>query len=389
MGNSVVFDDEHSSISRMYRELDCQHHLVQEHHDERPDIPALTPIGFERWMTLLLQAHPDEEYQRLTKAVLDMPISNPDDKKERFPKEISRRLFPETGDNKIRDRLVKTMTEHAHVELPIPINSDAARHTNGDVQGQTIIDPPSKHHRAPSCAASEPPRIPPSLERERKPYSNIPSESAIDDTNPPPPPIQPIERERKPYTNQQAGGRVYEDDLHSTLPNRTVRSDSITAAARARPIPMSGANGHKPVAELPVPEIHHHHRGSSSMRRRHSPSISAGNNEFRRSDGDIRSYQPPSYQPPTVPMAESFEEDGRRYGSNIDPRRMDHARRTADEDMKRYGESPSSRVRFDPRHDFGNGPIRGQSMSEDDHYRGGVRPPGTSYEQPYGGPSYR
>jgi len=34
-------------------------------------------------MTLLIKAYPEEEYKRLRKAVLDMPISNPD-KKERF-----------------------------------------------------------------------------------------------------------------------------------------------------------------------------------------------------------------------------------------------------------------------------------------------------------------
>ena len=116
--NLAVFDDEHSSISRMYRDLECQHHLVQEKYDERPDIPGLTPVGFERWVTLLIQAHPDEEFGRLQKAVLDMPICNPDDRKERFPKELSRRLFPGHEDRKIRERLEDSISEHAAIELP-------------------------------------------------------------------------------------------------------------------------------------------------------------------------------------------------------------------------------------------------------------------------------
>lgn len=102
----------------MYRELDCQHHLVQEDHGERPAIPGLTPIGFERWVTLLIQAHPDEEYNRLQKAVLTMPISNPEDRKERFPKEISRRLFPTIGDRNVCERLDDAIGEHAQVDLP-------------------------------------------------------------------------------------------------------------------------------------------------------------------------------------------------------------------------------------------------------------------------------
>jgi len=108
--------DEHSSISRIYRDFECQHHLVQERYDERPDIPGLTPVGFARWATLLIQAHPEEEYERLQKAVLEMPISNPDDKKERFPKEISRRLFPRHGDIRIRDHIEDSISGYAAVE---------------------------------------------------------------------------------------------------------------------------------------------------------------------------------------------------------------------------------------------------------------------------------
>ena len=62
--------NEHSSVSRMYRNLGCQHHLIQEPDDQRPNIPGLTPLGFERWVTLLIRAHPGDEYRRLQKPFL-------------------------------------------------------------------------------------------------------------------------------------------------------------------------------------------------------------------------------------------------------------------------------------------------------------------------------
>ena len=84
----VIFDDRTSSISRMFREVEAQHHLAQPlgKDGERPDIPGLTPKGFETWAILLIKAHPDLEFERLAKTALDMPISNPDDKKEALPK---------------------------------------------------------------------------------------------------------------------------------------------------------------------------------------------------------------------------------------------------------------------------------------------------------------
>jgi hypothetical protein len=51
------------------------------------------------------QAHPEKYYERLHKAVLEIPISIPDAMKKRFPKEISRRLFPRHGDRRILDRI--------------------------------------------------------------------------------------------------------------------------------------------------------------------------------------------------------------------------------------------------------------------------------------------
>ena len=72
-------------------------------------------------MTLFIQAHLEEEYRRLRKAVLNMPISNPD-KRERFSKEISRRLFPQHEDLGIREHVEYAIAKHADIQLPETLN---------------------------------------------------------------------------------------------------------------------------------------------------------------------------------------------------------------------------------------------------------------------------
>ena len=373
----------------MYRQLGCQHHLVQERNDEKPDIPGLTPVGFERWVTLLIQAHPDEEYNRLQKAVLAMPISSPD-KKERFPKDISRRLFPGTGDRKIRERLDDAIAEHADVEIPKRSKREDSPHKLS-VNTESTYVPPT--HRREASIGGEPVStlnfMPSALERERAPYANTPSEAIIDNTNPFPPPAKPIERERKPYSAVPGGGKAFEDDLRTTKPksestaSRAGKSDST---AKPRPV-QANTNGPRPM-EMPKPEIHNPHHATSNVRHQRSPSFSHANNDFRRSDSDLRGY-PPVFQSSSVPPAEVFEEDPRRYARD----RTDRARRQADEDSRAYGESPSTRARYDRGPDL-NGPPRGSYPNEEEYYRGGGRGgPGGGYEYPQppygGGPVYR
>lgn len=403
----AVFDDEHSSISRMYRDLECQHHLVQERYDERPDIPGLTPVGFERWVTLLIQAHPDEEFARLQKAVLDMPICNPDDRKERFPKELSRRLFPGHEDRKIRKKLEDSISEHAAIEIPRRSSREEPpppRHES-PFQKPSIAEQnyaPQTHRSSvsfdlpPNSSAATSNYVPSQLERERKPYSNTPSESAIDDTNPPmqPPPSNPIERARQPYTALPGGGKQVEDEAKSTKPRaenfvspapKPNRSDS---SAWSRPIPV---NNTRPV-EIPKPEVHHQRAPSNAGRRHRSPSFSRGSsNDFRRSDIDVRGYQPSSYQPPaSVPMgappveAVIDENDTRRYFEKNARERAERARRQAEEDAKAYGESPR-------RYDRGGPPPRRDDYLNDEDYNraSGRQGSGYDYAPPYGGPVYR
>lgn len=322
-----------------------------------------------------------------------MPISNPDEKKERFPKEISRRLFPSTGDRKVCERLDDAIAEHANVDLPKRSKRDESPDSKTAVPSAESTPVPHTHRREPSISVETKNFIPSSLERERAPYSNTPSEAIIDDTNPFPPPSQPIERERKPYSAVPGVGKAFEDEVKMGKP----RSESVASTAsklgrsnstaQPRPIPVS-VNGPRPM-EVPKPEIHNHHHNhnTGNVRRQRSPSFSRASNDFRRSDSDLRGYPAP-FPGPSAPSAEVIDEDGRRY-----PReRADRMRRQTDEDARGYAESPSGRTRYERGPDV-NGPHRGSYPSEEEYYRSAGRVgPGNGYDysqQAYGGPMYR
>ena len=115
----VVFDDKISAISRMYRDLRCQHHLVQgDNFDGRPDIPALTPLGFYRWATVLIQAHPYEEFSRLEKIFLDSSTTDPRDGKQWFPRDFTRTTFALSLRLSAHELLEESILEHCQTSKP-------------------------------------------------------------------------------------------------------------------------------------------------------------------------------------------------------------------------------------------------------------------------------
>ena len=134
----AVFD-EYSLISRMYKDLECQHHLVQERDDQRSDIPDLTSVGFERWVTLLIQAYLEKEHRRLQKVVLNMSISN-SDKNERFSKEISWRLFSQYEDRGIRDHVEYFISKHADIHLSWRSNRKKSQSYRDNLFHTTSVD---------------------------------------------------------------------------------------------------------------------------------------------------------------------------------------------------------------------------------------------------------
>lgn len=419
----------------MYRDLECQHHLVQERFDQRPDIPGLTPIGFERWVTLFIKAHPEAEFDRLQKAVLEMPISNPDDKKERFPKEISRRLFPNHEDLKIRYKIEDSISEHAAIEIPrrtshenLPTRQDSPTHQNqapADTSHQSQSHRPSVSFADQVHSSTVPAsRLPSNLERERKPYSNISCESAIDDTNSPtivpassnnsP---NPIERERKPYIAQPGGGRQYEEDLNRPPPvsvgskgdrdTSRNRAESTVNLAGPKPSRSDSTARSRPISipqtrpmDVPKPEVHHHRAssnaggaasGNAPTYRRRSASFSRGTtNDYRRSESDTRGYPQPGldHYPSSMPRGGGDtvldESDTRRYFEKQARERAERVRR--EDEARHFGESPrrseapiATSTRRDPSH----------APSDDEYHRSSTAGRGYEYQQPYGGPVYR
>ena len=400
----------------MYRQLRIQHHLIQEddHWDERPDVPGLTPCGFERWATLMILAHPEEEFERAKAAVLNMPINNPDDKKERFPKDIPRRLFPKRENLDVRELVIVAMETHAKITVERPAQETPTPKAEQAPQQRPRKGSETHSHQSFTDASVSSEPAPPmsqsgNLERERKPYSKVPNETAIDDTNPTPTPstARPIERERKPYSVAPGGSRVYDEaDCRPAVPNGVQHQAPTNApplsgpppggpppsgpppsgqapglhrssSAASRPInipppPPGGPAAHRlSTSEFtPPPHIHPvhlNHRTSVRRPRGHSPSASAGvANEFRRSEGEIRTFQPGSYEPPSHMMnnmsmregpplshypTDAHEEDLRRYTSReAEVRRGDYHR----------GGSPSRK--YEPER-------RSTAYSEEDYYR--------------------
>lgn len=266
-----IFDDRTSSISRLFRDVEAEHHLVQDKLGERPDIPGLTPKGFERWATLMILAHPEREYERLQKAVLNMPISNPDDKKERFPKEIPRRLFPDIGDLNIREEIENQMMKQCGVDLPEITDEErdeATRSRRSPTSTTSSTERTHSYERGrPPPAKSSPPAAKPRVRTaSTSPVMIDDEEETI--------PSAPIERERKPYRATPGGGKVYES-------------------------PGSGSGSGS---------------GSQAPSHNHSGSFSTP----RQSDTSIKSHPPPQ---PRAPMPDGYDRDSlyARTGSGSGP----------------------------------------------------------------------
>lgn len=321
----IVFDDRTSSISRLYREVEAQHHLVQDQLDDRPAIPALTPMGFERWSTLMLLAYPEQEFERLQKAVLDMPICNFEDRKERFPKEISRRLFPKMADQQTRDKIERALLAHCNIspdrraidseqasQQPQSSGSTKRADSTASTTFSTLLQP-RPEYVPPGTTQG------PNLGRDRQAYVNTPSEDAIDEEDLPTP--QPIERERKPYSSQPGGGKTYEyinrppTPPEFRNPDPPLTSASATAAklgrsssvasgtGRSQPPPINPSQYPRPTPQpglenLSVPEsappmrhranslLNHHPPPSHALRHRSPSANTKAANDYRRTTDD-------------------------------------------------------------------------------------------------------
>ena len=336
---------EHRQYLEWFRDVEAQHHLVQEKVNERPDIPGLTPEGFETWATLLLRAHPDQEYERLAKTALDMPISNPDDKKERFPKELSRRLLPKTFDTEIAYKIQKAMSTHCSVTFSSKHSSTPDSHAPPPPSTKPSEESVHKNGLRPSVDSQDPSSSDPqpspalsytSIERQRQPYSGVPiiesingAAATVEEDGEDMPTPQPIERERQPYVAAPGVGKNY-DNLNKTNSIEEVRpavtqpepklgrSGSVRAnATQSKPTPI--AIHQKVPPPMDGPEVRRHRANSvyhkDQPRRTRSPSASADNGTtpyMRRSESDVQ-YGTSPYHHTTPTNSNNTYEDARRY----------------------------------------------------------------------------
>lgn len=419
---NLVFDDRTSSISRLLREFAVQHHYVQDKPDKRPVIPALTPHGFEKWMTAVLQAYPDEEFERLAKTAQDMPISNPDDRKERFPKELSRRLFPRDPDLEIRSKIYQAMKEHCNIK--VQDRADSLTDTEGppptvfrsDDPAQpspikTTVPPVKRQDTvlSPEISAKSPPPGRLGVERETKPPSNAPSEAAVsenDDDMATPQPTR-LERERKPYVAEPGGGKRYEGiDKPST---------EYPPPPEARPV-RTMSMGQGPPSELPKTRtmpiaIHQRYSGalmdppdmrhlrtnsnynreplSRSAARQRSPSLSTNGDGYGHRSESNMIYGGPYMPGAPVDGADEARRVRERDYETIRERhandRYDPARMTAYDPRDRPPVGGETRQRVQSSVGMEDRrPYYGSSMSDDEYYRAtGVHPVGNRMDPPY------
>ena len=346
------------NLSALYCDLHCQHFFVQRAFDEKPRIPGLTPLGFEAWMTHAIRAHPEQEYQRFEKIALDMPVSNADNIKERFPKQLPRRLFPKHSDKaalehfedsvlvEVEDNL-QPAPRQSHRKHPGPPPANAGPPPTGPPRSQPspalhpqgYVPPPSS--APPGASFMQPPPPNNGIERERQPYSTTSSEAAVDD---PSGSSVPIERERHPYSSQLGGGgKLYDSD--DSRPRRSSRPPhrSSTVSSSARPIIDGPEERGPPRARRPRRESLSY--GQSNRRSMHrDPSTGYGNsNPYARSDSDMGSMGGQS----GTNTHESMDDGLSRHYS-----RDDRSRRYTPDDVQRqpYAAPPGPKGGYDEEH---------------------------------------
>ena len=246
-------------ISKLYQDLGCEHHLVQENLTTAPLVPALTPSGFAHWMSLHILAYPELEAKRLEKAVLAMPINADgemvDGKPERLPKQISRHLLPETEDKPSKKQIEGALSSFfenigssSRRRASITSSPSLSRHSSTSTRARPVQ--PVEVHQP----KTSPPSKAQPLERERNPYSGAPSASdtsSNEDTG------VKIERDRQPYTAQPGNGKVHGEATTTNSGTRKGRSNSTSQ--------------HRDMPEARIPSETRHHRTSSTTSQNYVP----------------------------------------------------------------------------------------------------------------------
>lgn len=299
---AIFRSQSNEQISRLYQDLGCEHHLIQEHTTSTPTIPALTPVGFAHWMTIHILAYPEEEAKRLEKVVLAMPIDADgvilDGRPERLPKQISRYLFPPKEDRKSR-KWIENAISHFLNNLGTSSRrkeSITSRSSSQYSSTSQFRSRPVEIHQtgtSPTTPKGQP------IERERNPYAGAPTtwETSSNEE-----PIK-IERDRQPYTAQPGSGKIYIEGNSYNAPPGLGRANS-TSQARDKPNPAKGRShrSQSTASQNYVPPPY------PGIRNPNSPSINSYSNS---TSDDLNGYQ---YPPPSTSASSSFSNQSQQFG---------------------------------------------------------------------------
>ncbi|KAI5285142.1 hypothetical protein KEM54_000791 [Ascosphaera aggregata] len=120
---SVMFSpnpDNYRRLERLYQELAVECYEVPTEPHSRVNAPAMTHRGFQRWLTLMVEAFPDQEHERLNKVMATMEIYHPSDKSERYPSRLPRILLPQRPNPDAHKLVRYAMFEHFNLTIPGP-----------------------------------------------------------------------------------------------------------------------------------------------------------------------------------------------------------------------------------------------------------------------------
>ncbi|KAK3304590.1 uncharacterized protein B0T15DRAFT_247815 [Chaetomium strumarium] len=229
-----IFRAPPSRLAELYQQLSCEYYLVPAEPKARPTLPGLTLAGWTQWTTLAVRAYPNEEAERLAKAVAALPINAEsllDGKPERLPKQIPRRLMPERPDRAARLLLDGALKSH----LGSP-DSSARRTVPVSVSTTTTSSSrpssPRSRYRPPS-SSSPPPR---SAQQTRGDDYHDPRRRSDRDRE--------RQKERSYRDNDGSSRKIYES-------NGSIRRDP--------PLPPPPPPMARRRTSSPLPPVHHRH----------------------------------------------------------------------------------------------------------------------------------
>ncbi|KAH6621384.1 hypothetical protein B0J18DRAFT_225469 [Chaetomium sp. MPI-SDFR-AT-0129] len=317
------------SLAELYQELGCEYYLVPAAPNARPTVPALTLLGWTRWMTLAMRSYPNEEAERLAKIVASLPINADtllDTKPERLPKQISRHLLPAEADRQARVLFFNTLRDHLDAIRPPPPMPSKTR--------PIFI-------RVDTSDGERPPPSPRSRYRPSEGTLSV-SHASDEDERHRRHSDRESDRERRRYHSRdrdRSRDRSRERDYHhsnNTINRPQLRRETSTRTA-GRDRPASPITSQKPASSSSSLRVQPSVRGGSSNSNTSTPSLR------RRSTGP----PPPSVSPAREPPVVHLESKGRRPSVSgargSDSRRDERESSNRDRDRERERDRESDR----------------------------------------------